>query len=64
MGVNNIGVKPCECEDIAGEDVVDRASKIGFGKYINIRLEEMGAIGGATGADPREKYAFSMYVEE
>jgi hypothetical protein len=30
-----------------------RASKIGFGKYI--RLEEMGTIGGATGADPREK---------
>jgi hypothetical protein len=30
-----------------------RASKIGFGKYI--QLEEMGKIGGATGADPREK---------
>jgi hypothetical protein len=30
-----------------------RASKIGFGKYI--RLEEMGTLGGATGADPREK---------
>jgi hypothetical protein len=30
-----------------------RASKIGFGKYI--RIEEMGTIGGATGADPREK---------
>jgi hypothetical protein len=30
-----------------------RGSKIGFGKYI--RLEEMGTIGGATGADPREK---------
>jgi hypothetical protein len=30
-----------------------RASKIGFGKYI--RLEEIGTIGGATGADPREK---------
>jgi hypothetical protein len=29
-----------------------RASKIGFVKYI--RLEEMGTIGGATGADPRE----------
>jgi hypothetical protein len=28
------------------------ASKIGFGKYT--RLEEMGTIGGAAGADPRE----------
>jgi hypothetical protein len=33
--------------------VLFTASKIGFGKYI--RLEEMGTIGGATGADSREK---------
>jgi hypothetical protein len=32
-----------------------QGSKIGFGKYI--RLEEMGTIGGATGADV-------LYVEE
>jgi hypothetical protein len=30
-----------------------RASKIGFWKYT--RLEEIGTIGGATGADSREK---------
>jgi hypothetical protein len=33
--------------------LISRAFKIGFGKYI--RLEEMGTIGGATGADPRDK---------
>jgi hypothetical protein len=41
------------------------ASKIGFGKYF--RLEEemaMGTIGGATGADSREKKFFFKYVEE
>jgi hypothetical protein len=33
-----------------------RASKIGFGKFKYVRLEEIiGTIEGATGADPREK---------
>jgi hypothetical protein len=41
--------------DLANLEILEpgSASKIGFGKYI--RLEEMGTIGGATGADYREK---------
>jgi hypothetical protein len=38
-----------ECRDATHTGLL----RVGFGKYI--RLEEMGTIGGATGADPREK---------